>query len=90
MKWNSAYINNGSIHLRLIKKSDANKNYPDYVQHTILEPKGNGIAELKGIVGQVSKEVYALAFEEAKLHGFTEVHVFRVKNDELIRKVFKL
>jgi hypothetical protein len=90
MKWNSAYLANGSIHLRLVKKADKDKNYPEYVQHTILEPKGDSIVEVKGMVGKISKEQYQGIFEQAKLHGFKEAHVFRVKNDKLIKKVFIL
>ncbi len=90
MKINSTYLAIGSIHLRLVKKSDANKKYPPYSRHTVLEPKGNGLVELKGLTGNVPKDLYKLVFDTARKHGFKELEVYRVKNDELIRKVYKL
>lgn len=90
MKWNSAYLADGSIHLRLVNVADEHKKYPSYTQHVILEPKGGGLVELKGIVGAVGIDVYKMALEEARKHGFTAVEVFRVKDDKLIKKLYRI
>ena len=90
MKFKSKKLNNNSLHLKLIKRSDCSKKYPEYYQHTILEPIGNDTAELTGMVGNVSKEVYKQAFEIAKQNGFKFLKVVRIKNDEAIEKLYTL
>jgi hypothetical protein len=88
MKFKSKKLNNNSLHLKLIKRSDCNKNYPEYTQHTILEPIDSETVELTGMVGNVSIEVYKQAFEIAKQNGFKYVKVIRIKNDKPIEKIY--
>jgi hypothetical protein len=90
-EWSIEKIPSGSLHLRLVKKSDIDEPYPEYSQHVILKPLGNGQAELSGMVGKVSKSVYQKAFGVAKSVGYKEVIIRRVQKDRtLLNKVYKL
>ena len=90
-EWSVEKIPNGSLHLRLVRKSDIEEPFPEYSQHVILKPVGNEQAELSGMVGKVSKSIYQKAFEIAKSVGYTEVIIRRVQKDKtLLNKVYKL
>lgn len=83
MKATTTPLKDGSIHLRFIKKEDGHKKYPAYMNHTILEPQGDGIVEIKGMAGEVTVRMLKCALAAAKEAGFTTAVIARIsENDE--------
>ena len=91
MKATTTPLKDGSIHLRFIKKEDGHKKYPAYMNHTILEPQGDGVVEIKGKAGEVTVRMLKLALEAAKDQGFNTAIVARIsENDERMETWYKL
>jgi hypothetical protein len=85
-------IRKDSIHIRFIRREDANLEYPEYLTHTILEPIGDGGAELKGFNNsfKMTSKIYKMVLEVARQRGYIYVNVTRIKNDKPIKKTFWL
>jgi hypothetical protein len=85
-------IRKGSIHIRYIRKEDSHLNYPEYITHTILEPIGDGGAELKGFNNsfKMTSKIFKMLLDIAKQRGYVYVNVTRIKNDKPIKKTFWL
>jgi hypothetical protein len=81
-------IKDGSYHLRFYA-SDVNiLTRPPYISHSVLEPIGDGGAEIKGLTVIVSKEDHKDVITAAKELGFTYVKVTRVKDGKEIIKIY--
>lgn len=80
----------GSIHLRFIKKEDGHKKYPAYMNHTILEPQGDGIVEIKGYAGNITTKMFKCILAAAKEQGFTTAIVARIIDDERSETWYRL
>jgi hypothetical protein len=82
-------LNPGAILLRILHNKKDCK-YPSYFALSILDPIGDGGAELKGLDKKVTVSIFKKALAIAKNRGFTYVRIYRIRNDQKIKHIYPL
>jgi hypothetical protein len=71
-------LQEGAVLLRFIATEDTHKQYPPYSNAVVLDPIGDGLGELKGLVRPITPRDFKNILEVAKNEGYTRIRFMRV------------